>query len=230
MTKSKLPFTAVLLAGGESKRMGKDKVFLKLGKERLIDLVFRKLDSLFSEVIIVSDRCQELSYLPAKFTGDLFGKGPKCALRGIHAGLSLATTSSSFITGCDMPFISLPLIRYMSRFAGEFEVVVPRLGEYYQPLFAFHNKSILDTITWHLEENKLKLTGIYPHLEIKCIEEKIIKRFDPLMLSFHNLNTKESLHHAQKVYNLSQSCFSPYQREDTNKLSGEGATYVETID
>lgn len=217
MEKSKLPFTAVLLAGGESKRMGMDKVFLKLGKERLIDLVFRKLNKLFSEVIIVTDRCRELSYLPAKFTGDLFEGGPKCALRGIHAGLSLATASSCFVVGCDMPFISPSLIRYMSRFATEFDVVVPHLGEHYQPLFAFHNKSILGIITQHLEEDKLKLTGIYPLLDIKCIGERTVKRFDPLLLSFHNLNTKESYFQALELYNLSQSCFNLQKYGETNK-------------
>ncbi|NMB34883.1 MAG: molybdenum cofactor guanylyltransferase [Firmicutes bacterium] len=217
MKKSKLPFTAVLLAGGESKRMGMDKVFLKLGKERLIDLVFRKLNKLFAEVIIVTDRRRELSYLPANITEDLFGEGPKCALRGIHAGLSLATNASSFIVGCDMPFISPPLIRYMSRFALEFDVVVPYLGEHYQPLFAFYRKEILDNITWHLQEDKLKLTGIYPHLRVKCIEEKTIRSFDPLMLSFHNLNTKENYFQAQKLYNLSQSRFILQRHGETNK-------------
>lgn len=204
---SKLPFTAVLLAGGESKRMGRDKAFLKLGKERLIDIVFRKLDHLFSEVIIVADRWQDLNYLPAKkFTGDLFKKSEKCALRGVHAGLSLATSPSCFIAGCDMPFLSLPLIRYMSRFTADFDIVAPHLEGHYQPLYAFYKKSILGFVTQRLESNKLQLQGIYPHLKVKAIGEGAVKRFDPQLLSFHNVNTKENFQKAQKFYNLIESC------------------------
>lgn len=232
MQKPKISFSAVLLAGGESKRMGMNKAFLKLGQERLIDIAFRKLDSLFSEVVIVADRWQELSYLPARFTGDLFKNGQKCALRGIHAGLSLSTSPSSFIMGCDMPFLSLPLIRYMSRFATEFDIVAPRLGEYYQPLFAFYNKSTLKLIARRLEENKLKVTGFYSHLKIKEIREEAIKHFDPQMFSFFNVNTQESYLTAKKLYNLPESCLALPQRCDaTNSTSREGATYAaETID
>jgi molybdopterin-guanine dinucleotide biosynthesis protein A len=220
----KLSFSAILLAGGDSKRMGMNKAFLKLGKERLIDIAFRKLDNLFSEVVIVADRWQELSYLPARFTGDLFKNGQKCALRGLHAGLSLSNSPSSFVMGCDMPFLSLSLIRYMSRFATDFDVVVPRLGEYHQPLFAFYKKSILGIITQRLEEKKLRLTGLYPYLNIKEIGEETVKHFDPQMLSFYNVNTQENYHRAKKLYNLPDSCFTLQKRRDeTNNSSGEGA-------
>lgn len=207
MEKSRLSFSAVLLAGGESKRMGRDKAFLKLGEERLVDLVFRKLNALFFETIIVTDRQQELSYLPARFTGDLFKNSEKCALRGIHAGLSLATGPSCFVVGCDMPFLSLPLIQHMSHFAVDYDVVAPYLGGYYQPLFAFYNRSTLDFITQRLQENKLKLTGLYPHLNVKPIDEGTVKRFDPQMLSFHNVNTKDSFSKAQEYYRISESCY-----------------------
>ena len=207
MEKSKLPLTAILLAGGESKRMGTDKAFLKLGKERLVDIVFRKLDKLFSDIIIVTDRQREFSYLPARLTGDIIKNSEKCALRGIHAGLSMANSSSCFVVGCDMPFLSLPLVHYMSRFAANFDIVAPHLGGYYQPLFAFYKKSILNCITQRLKDNRLKLTGLYPYLKVKPIREGTVKRFDPQMLSFHNVNTKESFVKAQNIYNLSESGF-----------------------
>jgi len=203
---AKLPFSAVLLAGGESKRMGRDKAFLKLGGERLIDIVFQKLDHLFSEVIIVADR-QDFNYLPAKkITGDLFKKSEKCALRGVHTGLSLTTSSACFIAGCDMPFLSLSLIRYMSRFIKDYDIVAPHLEGHYQPLYAFYRKSILEFVTQRLESNKLQLQGIYPHLKVKAIGEAAVKRYDPQLSSFHNVNTKENYLRAQKFYNLMESC------------------------
>ena len=227
MQKPKIPFTAILLAGGDSKRMGMNKAFLRLGRERLVDIIFRKLDKLFSEVIIVADCWQEFSYLPARFTGDLLKNGQKCALRGIHAGLSLATYPSSFILGCDMPFLSLPLIRYMSHFAAGYDIVVPRLEGYYQPLFAFYNKSTLESIARQLREKKLKITGFYAYSRIKEIGEEAIKCFDPQLFSFFNVNMRDNYLLAKKLYRLPQPALALPQgcnaTNNTPNTPGEGA-------
>ncbi len=225
MEKPRLSFSAILLAGGDSKRMGKNKAFLKLGQDRLIDIAFRKLDNIFSETIIAADHWQKLDYLPAKFTADLIRVGEKSSLRGIHAGLTLSTNFSSFAIACDMPFLSPSLIRYMASFATDFDVVVPRLGEYYQPLFAFYSKSTLKFITKQLKEEKMKLTHFYPHVKVKEIKEEAIKRFDPQLLSFYNVNTKENYDMAQKIYNESRVVLN-----DTDNLPKEGATYAAKTD
>ena len=60
----KLPFSAVILAGGDSKRMGTNKAFLKLEGRNLIDIVFEKLNDLFKEVIVVTDRLEEFLLTP----------------------------------------------------------------------------------------------------------------------------------------------------------------------
>jgi molybdopterin-guanine dinucleotide biosynthesis protein A len=201
----KLSLTAVLLAGGDSKRMGTNKAFLALEGRNLVDIVFEKLDSLFSEVIVVTDRLDEFAYLPARVTTDLLNEGEKNALRGIHAGLTLSSHSSCFAVACDMPFLALSLIHCMSRFAGEFDVVVPRIGPYYQPLFAFYNKTTLEVINRQLENKKLKIVDFYSGLRLKEIGEETVRSFDPHMLSFYNINTKEDYLMAKKFYDPGKS-------------------------
>jgi molybdopterin-guanine dinucleotide biosynthesis protein A len=197
----KLPFSAVILAGGDSKRMGTNKAFLKLEGRNLIDIVFEKLNGLFKEVIVVTDRLEEFSYLPARVTTDLIDGCRKNALRGIQAGLTLSSHSACFVIACDMPFPALPLINYMSRFAEDFDVVVPRIGSYYEPLFAFYNKTALETINRHLENNKLKIFDLYSGLCVKDIGEDTVRLFDPQALSFYNINTREDYLKAKKIYN-----------------------------
>jgi molybdenum cofactor guanylyltransferase len=204
----KLLLSAVLLAGGNSKRMGRNKAFLKLEGRKLLDIVFEKMQSLFSEVIVVTDCLEEFKYLPAKLTMDLFNEGEKSALRGIHAGLTASSYPSSFIIGCDMPFLSLPLIRYMSRFATQFDVVVPRERGYYQPLFAFYKKETLDIILDRLQKNKLKITDLYSSLKIKEVDEETVKFFDPCLLSFFNINTKEDYFHIQNNHLFKRASFN----------------------
>jgi molybdopterin-guanine dinucleotide biosynthesis protein A len=202
---AKLPFSAVVLAGGDSKRMGTNKAFLRLEGNNLIDLVFNKVNSLFAETIVVTDRIEELAYLPAKLTRDLFVGVEKNALRGIHAGLAVSSYPASFVIGCDMPFFSLTLIKYMSRFAIQYDVVVPRHGEFFQPLFAFYNKTTLGMILKQLKEKKLKISDLYRSLCIKEIGEDIIKDFDPHLISFNNINTRDDYYKLKKILN-SKAC------------------------
>ncbi|MDO9534730.1 MAG: molybdenum cofactor guanylyltransferase [Bacillota bacterium] len=197
---TKLSLSAVILAGGDSKRMGTNKAFLRLEGKNLIDHVFYKLYDLFSEIVIVTDRPDEFAYLSAKLTGDIFVQEEKNALRGIHAGLTASTNLSGFVVGCDMPFLSLSLIKYMSGFALDFDVVVPRVGEYNQPLFAFYNKTALNLITTRLENKRFKIVDLYQELKTKEIEEETIRYFDPHLLSFSNINTKEDFNRAKIQY------------------------------
>ncbi len=193
MSAAKLPLSAVILAGGDSKRMGEGKAFLRLKGRPLIELVFEKLDSLFQEVVIVTDRSADFAYLKgAKMTGDILCGEAKNALRGIHAGVFVSSYPSCFVVGCDMPFVSLPLIKHMSNYAMDFDAVVPRLQGHYQPLFAFYNKSALQLITSCLQEQKYKIVALYPYLKMKVIMEDMVRSIDPYLLSFHNINTREA--------------------------------------
>ncbi len=203
MSKTKIPLSAVILAGGDSKRMGESKAFLRLKGKSLIELVFNKLDDLFQEVIIVTDRFKDFYYLKgAKMTGDIISGEDKNALRGIHAGIFVSSYNSSFVVGCDMPFISTPLIKYMSNSASDYDVVTPRVQGHYQPLFTFYNKSALQIITPSLQERKYKIVALYPYFEKKVIPEETVRSYDPYLMSFHNINTREAYLEAIKWLDL----------------------------
>ncbi len=196
--KNEIARSAILLAGGDSKRMGTNKALLRLGDNLLIDTVFKKLNRLFEEIIIVTDREEKLNHLPAIFTRDVFDEGEKNPLRGIHAGLTSSSSQCCFVIACDMPFFSLPLIRYMSSLAPEFDIVVPRVGGYFQPLFALYNKTALEAITASLQKKEYKIVDLYARLNVKEIDEDIVRSFDSCMLSFYNINTRDDYINAQK--------------------------------
>lgn len=193
MPATKLPLSAVILAGGDSKRMGESKAFLRLMGKPLVELVFDKLHNLFQEVIIVTDRFEDFAFLKeATMTSDILRGEDKNALRGIHAGVSVSSYNSSFVVGCDMPFISMSLIKHMSTYALNYDLVSPKVQGHYQPLFAFYNKSALQVITSSLEEKKFKIVALYPYFNKKIITEEIVRYYDPHLLSFHNINTREA--------------------------------------
>lgn len=197
----KLNLSAAVLAGGDSKRMGEDKAFLELGGERLIDIIIRSLAKLFKDIIVVTDKPEKMNHhLQVRLEEDIYKDGEKNALRGIHASLTLAFHPSCFIVACDMPFISLPLVRYMSQFARDYDLVTPRVEGYYQPLFSFYNKTALPVITSALELKNYKISSLYGKFNTREIKEDIVDAHDRERLSFTNINSPEKFKWAQSYY------------------------------
>jgi molybdenum cofactor guanylyltransferase len=180
---------AIILAGGDSKRLGKPKPLLELGGKTLIRRAVERLSPFFSEITVITDRRDYLDGLPVGHVRDLLADPPKSPLKGIHAGLSVSSLPYQFVAACDMPFFCLPLIEYMAGFAAAYDAVVPRIGDHYQPLHAFYRRSCLEVIRQQLAEEKLKVTGFYSRLRVRYVGLAEITRFDPGQESFFNINT-----------------------------------------
>src|SRR5450631_2052532 len=103
--------TGVILAGGASSRMGKNKALMKIGEQTLIERVYAIMASLFPDVIIVTNTPELYAFIPSRTAADLYpGSG---SLAGLHAGLSAGSTERIFVAACDMPFLNPTLIRLL---------------------------------------------------------------------------------------------------------------------
>lgn len=180
---------AIILAGGDSKRLGVPKPLLKLAGETLIKRAVAGLRPFFNQITVVTDRPELFPYLSVQFAGDLLTSYAKNPLRGIHAGLSASKLPHQFVMACDMPFINLRLLNYMAQFTSDYDVVVPRVDSYYQPLHAFYSRSCLEPIRQQLEQGGGKVTAFYRTVKVKYIEYAEIIKFDPLEQSFFNINS-----------------------------------------
>ncbi len=192
--------TAVILAGGDSKRIGYPKSLLKLQGYTLIEILVNRLKDSFQELILVTDRPELYHYLPVIIAGDVYTSVGKSSLRGIHAGLSAATHPTSFVVACDMPFVNIKLVKLLHGYAGEAQAVVPKIGEYYQPLFAVYKKSCIDAIEECLGANVFKVIDFYKHIKVKYIDEAQVEKVDPGQYSFFNVNTPEDYQYAKKIF------------------------------
>lgn len=181
---------AIILAGGDGKRLGRPKPFLELAGETLIGRIIELLCPLFPSITVVADRVDCFKHLPVHLTSDLLDQYQKTPLRGIHAGLSLLPLPYQFVTACDMPFLNRGLIEYMSRFAPDYDVVVPRIGFHYQPLHAFYSRNCREIIAAELSQGSRKVTNFFSRVRVKEINEAEISRFDPQQNSFFNINTR----------------------------------------
>ncbi|MDW7729550.1 MAG: molybdenum cofactor guanylyltransferase [Bacillota bacterium] len=180
---------AIILAGGDSKRLGRPKALLDFNGKSLIAHLVEMLRELFDQITIVTDRPEPYKRLPVIITGDLIKQKLKSPLRGIHAGLSSSELPFQFVAACDMPFLNPDLIEYMAQFAHDYDAVVPRAGSYFQPLHAFYSRSCIEIIEKQISKDHFKVTDLYSNLKIRFIDSAEIARFDPEELSFFNINT-----------------------------------------
>lgn len=185
--------TAIILAGGQSSRMGFDKQFLKIDERKLMDSLTHKLKDEFQEIIIVTNKPQYYIGLSHKITSDIIeGKGP---LGGIHAGLKLASSKYVFVVACDMPNINMKYVKFMKTTIENMSVegCVTKFGDWIEPFSSFYSKDIIEKIDEHLKSHKRSINSLLWKLNIHYIEEHIAREFSPNWDMFLNLNTKEDL-------------------------------------
>jgi len=185
------------LAGGEGKRLGADKAFLRIGGRVLIEGIVEKTARIGDEVIIVTNSPQRYGHLEVRVVGDVYpGKG---ALGGIYSGLKAARNHHSLVVACDMPFLDLRLLRYMILLSPGQDVVIPRVGGLTEPLHAIYSKQCLQPIERVLAAGGLKIIDFFREVRVCYVEEQEIKLFDSQCLSFFNINTLADLEKARSL-------------------------------
>jgi len=192
--------TGVLLAGGKSRRMGRDKRFLELEGRTLLERALSVLESLFSEVIVVvAEPVLRLSGLRHQVVTDLV---PNCAtLGGLYTGLSSAAQGRIFAAACDMPFLNQSVIKWMAKLDRNADVVMAQLANGLQPMHAVYSKACLPHLERMLNARNLKVQELSqtPGLSVRLVSEDELREADPQFLSFLNINTVADLEFARKL-------------------------------
>jgi molybdenum cofactor guanylyltransferase len=180
--------TGIVLAGGESRRMGRDKAFLKLEGVPLIEHVLRTLRGVFPSTIIVTNNPSAYVVYDAVIVTDAVKK--QCPLAGIYSGLLSSTDEYNFVAACDMPYLNPDLITYMTGLVKGYDIVVPMIGGInVEPLHAIYSKKLLPVIKKQLLGDERKIQGIFKEARVKYVTETEIDLYDPERRSFRNLNT-----------------------------------------
>jgi len=183
-----LPETSLLiLAGGESKRMGEPKHLLPVFGETMINYILNRIGVMFSEVLLAG---RDLEQVPSGVVPVEDVRTERCPLVGILSGMRAAGNRRVFVLGCDMPFIVPGLVRMLcSREQGSADVIVPVVGGYYEPLCAVYSRSVSEEIARYIDSGRSKTTGFFQSVKVDEVPEVSIREFDPLLESFVNLNT-----------------------------------------
>ncbi len=181
--------TGIILAGGESSRMGTNKAFLRFGGTSLIERVLNVFMAQFDQTIIVTKEPERFKDFRVRVVKDAVdARGP---LAGIYSGLLHSRSDHSFVAACDMPFLNPRLIAYMVEVAGNFDAVVPRVGELTEPLHAIYHRRTLPLMESSLHGDDRSVSQIFDQLRVRYLSDHEITYYDPQKRSFMNLNTPE---------------------------------------
>jgi len=192
--------TAVLLAGGKSRRMGSDKRFVLVGQRTLFDRSCNVLCELFEQVCVVLAQDSPALQADVPVVRDVI---PNCgSLGGLYTGLRWAKTQHIFLAASDMPFLNQNVIRYMVRLKEQADIVIGRWATHLQPTHAVYSRGCLPIIEEMMNSHNKRIHSMmsHPALRVRVIAESEIKRIDHDGRSMFNVNTPSDLEQARSVH------------------------------
>lgn len=192
--------SAVVLAGGLSRRLGHDKRRLQLwgaAGPTLLAHVVGLAGRLCDDVVAVLNDPDDWAGLPARITPDLYADGG--SLGGIYSGLLAARHEYALVVACDMPLLSEALLEAMLARPRDYDVLAPRSLEAgatrnrlgLETLHALYGKRCLAPMRAALESGRRQIATFFPEVRVAVIEPDETLRYDPLGRSFVNVNTPE---------------------------------------
>jgi len=182
--------TGVILAGGESSRMGRNKALMEVDGEAIIARSYRILASLFHEVIVVTNSPDAYNFLPCRKVADNHpGVG---SIAGLEAGLAASGTERVFVSACDMPFLNPDLIRMLCEESGNCDAVVPLNSEgLREPLHAVYRKTALDVMRSVIGNGEKSILQVLDSVDTKLVRQEAFSSISGSLNSFSNVNTPD---------------------------------------
>ncbi|MFW6281768.1 MAG: molybdenum cofactor guanylyltransferase [bacterium] len=193
---------AILLAGGNSSRYGKDKALICFQEKTLIEIIYSKLNSFFDKVIIVSNKDDYHFLKNAVIKKDIIkNKGP---LGGIYTGLYYSDAEYNFIIGCDMPFINERYFSFLLEKIKEsdFDVAAVKKDGYLEPLAALYHRRVLTLVKKNILDDNLRIKSFYADSRVKVIEKDELADYFNLDKLFFNINYPEDKLKAEYFFKL----------------------------
>lgn len=194
-----MTIAAVVLCGGESRRMGRPKAWLPFGDEVLLQRVVRLVGAAATPVVVVAAPGQDLPALPADVAvvrDPVSGRGP---LQGLAAGLSALPDPVEFVyaTATDVPFLRPAWIARLAELIGDHDLAIPFIDDYHHPLAAlYRRRAALPAIEALLAADRLRPLFLREALATRVVAADELRPADPDLATLRNLNRPDDYERA----------------------------------
>ncbi len=212
--------TVVILAGGASSRMGRDKAKLPYGDKTLLEYMISIYSKSFDRIILSVDRLNRFDFPNAEQVVDEYSSvGP---MAGIYSVFTKTDATEFFLTATDIPFGDPELARKIMEFGeGYSACVLKRNSGYYEPLFAMYNKECMDEVKYCLENGEYSFKGLFKRIALRTLNENELAPFSPKPFEeiFINTNSPKEYYKAlaKMTWNL-------------RKTLGEAGGIIDAVD
>jgi molybdopterin-guanine dinucleotide biosynthesis protein A len=177
---------------------GGNKAFLDAGGLPVISRVAAALRTVSNDIFIVSNTPEEYLSLDLPVVADIVPI--RCPLSGIHSALASGGGSHCLVVPCDLPFLSPRLLRLIAEHvAPDLDIVIPETHTGMEPLCAVYSKRCVRRAESVLLSGNYKIRSMLGGLRVLKLREDLMRKADPPLLSFLNLNTPADLARARRI-------------------------------
>ena len=183
---------AIILCGGKSSRMGRDKATLPFGPELMLQRVVRLLGEVvdLQRIVVVAAPGQLLPELPTGVTIAHDLRQERGPLEGLAAGFRALSgrADAAYATSCDVPLLVPRFVERMFELLGDHDIAVPRDGEHHHPLAAVYRLTVLAHIQKLLDADRLRPRFLFDELNTREVPVDELRSVDPELSTLENLN------------------------------------------
>ncbi len=162
-------FGGVILAGGNSTRMGKTKAFLDVDGEYFISRIYRTLSGVFDEVLIIeAELTGRYEFLTQSLCTDIYkNSGP---LAGIHSAFVNSVLDILFVASCDVPLLSPAMVSDVMIASIGYDAAIPRTVDGIHPLCGAYNRRTLPKIEEYLNLGYRSMNGFLKQIDVHYLD------------------------------------------------------------
>ncbi len=193
--------SALIVSGGRSARMGRDKKFLEIDGRSFIERAVDVAEEFADEIILVVGSKEQMECTEALGIDGVTvvvdakeGRGP---VMGLLTGMYAAKGEWVVVLPTDAPMMNAGIFKHMLDRKEGYDAVVPVNGEHLEPMYAVYKRdAMVKACEWaiEVEGEKASLHSIIRGLgKVNYVPVEDFREYDRELLTFYNVNTPEDL-------------------------------------
>lgn len=198
--------TVVIQAGGESRRMGRNKALVPFLGQAMIERVYQRVQELATEVVVTTNNPEMLQGLGVRLVVDRLPR--RGALGGLFTALDAAANPNVAVVACDMPFVSAGLLSHqLELLASEkCDAVIPKTSGGSEPFHAVYRRATcLKAVHHAIQADSWRVDSWFRSVSVVYVGPEVTRHYDPHQVAFWNVNTPDELHRAEELAKILDS-------------------------
>lgn len=198
--------SAVILAGGFSRRFGRDKGLVVLSGKPLILHVIDRVSEVVDEILVVVSSLEQKKKFEAILEGQtnlaIDKDNSQSPLIGALTGFETTNAEYSLLLPCDTPLVSTHIVQYLLDMCTNRSAAIPVWPNgYIEPLQAvYRSESALTAANTALNQGKMNMQSMINNLKgVYYISTVVLEQLEPDLLTFFNINTPWDLKKAAAI-------------------------------